>query len=253
CDDGDACTTGDHCADGTCACTPNDANCDDGNPCTIDTCVDNGSCLAAFQVLRARGLDAGAVAKSNECQHTVDPDLCDEFCSSAAATISYLGMGPYEICLASGSFNANVMVEPGPYMTGVDINTEMVALELSGTAPALGTIRIYEDPDITSPGVITNVVASGGDFVSGDSSFDIYIRIDVLGGAVTLVPCDGSPIHMTSDGITTLPPFGSVYVSDFDIGETVPLCPVGSATVVGEFHHAQHEVCDEGQTVGSCP
>ena len=44
CDDGDPCTTGDHCINGLC--TPGAlADCDDDNPCTDDACGPAGSCL----------------------------------------------------------------------------------------------------------------------------------------------------------------------------------------------------------------
>src|SRR5207244_3656749 len=43
CDDGDACTTGDTCADGTCA-GHGRLGCDDGNPCTDDACDSRTGC-----------------------------------------------------------------------------------------------------------------------------------------------------------------------------------------------------------------
>lgn len=44
CDDGDACTGDDVCADDICAGTP--LTCDDGNPCTVDSCSQKGGCAA---------------------------------------------------------------------------------------------------------------------------------------------------------------------------------------------------------------
>ena len=43
CQDGDACTIGDQCAEGTCQ-PGSSANCDDGNPCTDDACDGNSGC-----------------------------------------------------------------------------------------------------------------------------------------------------------------------------------------------------------------
>ena len=42
CNDGDACTFGDVCQDGTCEGTPYD--CDDGHPCTTESCSGDGTC-----------------------------------------------------------------------------------------------------------------------------------------------------------------------------------------------------------------
>ena len=43
CDDGSACTTSDHCQDGSCSGTP--VPCEDGNPCTQDVCDPIAGCL----------------------------------------------------------------------------------------------------------------------------------------------------------------------------------------------------------------
>lgn len=43
CDDGNSCTSNDHCVAG--ACTGTAQSCDDGDPCTDDTCTDSGGCL----------------------------------------------------------------------------------------------------------------------------------------------------------------------------------------------------------------
>jgi hypothetical protein len=45
CDDGDACTTGDHCTGLGNACTGTALECGDGNPCTDDTCTKGGGCV----------------------------------------------------------------------------------------------------------------------------------------------------------------------------------------------------------------
>ena len=48
CDDGDVCTTGDHCANGSCKPLGFD-DCDDKNPCTSEVCIsDMGGCLYEF-------------------------------------------------------------------------------------------------------------------------------------------------------------------------------------------------------------
>ena len=42
CDDGDACTSSDHCQSGACVADPGDGGCDDHDPCTVDTCAGTG-------------------------------------------------------------------------------------------------------------------------------------------------------------------------------------------------------------------
>ncbi|RME22011.1 MAG: hypothetical protein D6806_13640 [Deltaproteobacteria bacterium] len=44
CDDGQECSTGDHCANGVCV-GETTLDCDDGNPCTEDTCSDDEGCV----------------------------------------------------------------------------------------------------------------------------------------------------------------------------------------------------------------
>ena len=65
CDDGDDCTSGDHCQAGQC--TFSDiVSCDDGNPCTTDTCQPGAGCVNAAL--------AGECDDGNAC---TDGDLCD--------------------------------------------------------------------------------------------------------------------------------------------------------------------------------
>jgi len=59
CDDGNACTSGDACADGQCIGKPD--TCDDNNPCTTDKCDPTGK---------------NATVKG--CQHTDNADACDD-------------------------------------------------------------------------------------------------------------------------------------------------------------------------------
>ncbi|MBM4355008.1 MAG: hypothetical protein FJ109_14685, partial [Deltaproteobacteria bacterium] len=47
CNDGDACTVGDHCLGGVCT-GGAEANCNDGNPCTDETCMPASGCVITF-------------------------------------------------------------------------------------------------------------------------------------------------------------------------------------------------------------
>ncbi len=64
CDDGDACTTNDACADGTCAGGPA-PNCDDGNGCTDDSCNPATGCVHANNTAPCD--DGNACTTSDTC------------------------------------------------------------------------------------------------------------------------------------------------------------------------------------------
>jgi len=65
CDDGDLCTIGDWCVEGTCQGT--DKDCDDQNPCTDDSCGDDGECDNVNNTL---GCD--------DADPCTEPDVCAE-------------------------------------------------------------------------------------------------------------------------------------------------------------------------------
>ncbi len=112
---------------------------------------------------------------------------------------------------AGVSSYAEVLRDPPPYSSGTPIQTEIVAMELTGFDQWLGPITVTESPILDSTGAITNVVAAGGFFQSGDSSFDMWPDI-VLGHLPELgVIITKEPHHMTADGITNLPPWGAIY------------------------------------------
>ena len=79
CDDGDGCTTDDHCSVKTCVGTV--TSCDDGDPCTADSC-DPSTGLCLFDVAGAQGL---------ECDDGV-PCTHGEVCDDGAC------LGAYKAC-----------------------------------------------------------------------------------------------------------------------------------------------------------
>jgi hypothetical protein len=74
CSDGDACTIGDGCSEGTCAPGP-PASCDDGNPCTADACDAVQGCTHVAQ--------AGSCDDGNAC--TAGDHCSDGACIPAGA------------------------------------------------------------------------------------------------------------------------------------------------------------------------
>jgi len=106
CDDGNACTQGDICSDGTCSGSP--ITCDDGNVCTNDTCDPSSGCVytnnndpcddglfCTIDDICSNGVCAGqedrdcsdgvgcTVDSCNEqndqCDHSPDDSYCDNF------------------------------------------------------------------------------------------------------------------------------------------------------------------------------
>ncbi|UCC32063.1 MAG: hypothetical protein JSU86_07235, partial [Phycisphaerales bacterium] len=100
-----------------------------------------------------------------------------------------------------------------------------------------------------STGRIQNVVADdNGDFVSGDSFFDVFIEVGIAGMDLSLDTAD-TPFRLDAGTIMELPPLSSDYLPP-PSSPPVELYITGTSTHVGWFCHAQHtptEVvpCDE--------
>ena len=179
------------------------------------------------------------------CDATLTPPDRDCFESTGQATVAlYLGdtecTNGIALDLASAGFKtAIVELDPPPYTTGTDIQTELVQLELAAD-PGLGfgTIVIRERADKQSLGTIENVVANGGDFTSGDSFFDVFMEVEIVGLGLTLDSGD-STLRLETGTITELPPLSSDYLLPPD-AEPVPLYYAGTTIQVGWLCHAQH-------------
>ena len=88
CDDGDACTSNEHCVAG--ACTDGAAvGCDDGNPCTDDGCAPSSGCLHTN--------NASPCDDADPCTHT---DICAE---GACAGTGYACDAPAQCETAAGA------------------------------------------------------------------------------------------------------------------------------------------------------
>ena len=126
--------------------------------------------------------------------------------------------------IVSGGFTQTIDLSSGAFsivrqqQTGTTINTEIMGLTFHGTSDAGAvTVRVGSDNGVANAtlGQITNVVTATpgstlvgpSDFVSGDSSFNVYFEVDVAG--ITLYNKD--PHVLVALGITHLPPVGSTH------------------------------------------
>ncbi|MDJ0841630.1 MAG: hypothetical protein QNK37_34300 [Acidobacteriota bacterium] len=130
-----------------------------------------------------------------------------------------------------------VRLTEGPYSAGDVIETEITQLELTCFDPEFGTLLIRERGDRASTGTVTNlVVDEAGNFVSGDSSFDVYVEVLFTDTGLRLDTGD-VPARLSADGITALPPLGQAFVSS---GEPVPLYEAGTSNQVGSIFPNTH-------------
>ncbi len=100
------------------------------------------------------------------------------------------------------------------------IDTHMLSLDLTGTDPTLGQIKVHLNNRYgISTGMVTaNGPSTGPDFPA-ESCFDVFFDI-TSSGTRTFPPLDlhnRHPAVMCAPDITTLPPIGSVYAGHNDI------------------------------------
>ncbi|MGM0574379.1 MAG: hypothetical protein ACQEXJ_01415 [Myxococcota bacterium] len=139
CDDGDACTTDDHCEDGVC--TGDLVACDDGNPCTSDYCDPAAGCQ--FTNHEAACDDGDPCTLEDACSEGVcvpgepDPLCCDEAsgcddgdpCTTDACVDGYCDFAPLDCsdgfdCTADSCVAGECLHEPyGPLPTGTVVST----------------------------------------------------------------------------------------------------------------------------------
>ena len=155
-----------------------------------------------------------------------------------------------ELDLASAGFDtAIVELDPPPYTTGTDIQTELVQLELAADGGPLGQIIIRERTDMQSTGLIRNVIAEdNGDFVSGESFFDVFVEVEIPDQGLVF-DTGNTPLRLDAGLITVLPPLEGDYFPP-PTEPPAPLYTVGTMDQVGWLCHAQHTPtelipCDE--------
>ncbi|MCP4251693.1 MAG: hypothetical protein GY778_32050, partial [bacterium] len=136
------------------------------------------------------------------------------FATSAQITIQMFNPPlPFPITVNLDSFapdNTVVVLGDEPYNTGAPIEREMISMEMTGFDPQLNTtVQLHESPDLPSHGVVDNVVAGpGGEFLSGDSFFGVFVFLEfpdlpVPGGLTAFNPV---PVLVEAIGINQLPP-----------------------------------------------
>ncbi len=130
------------------------------------------------------------------------------FATSAQVTINMINppLGPIVLNLDStATDNTTVRLEAPPYTTGQPIPTELIALDLTGVDPMLGGVQMQMNPVFPSQGMVNNVVAGpGGEFLGGDSFFDVFVEINLVDIGVTAF--NAVPVPVQSLGNTQLPP-----------------------------------------------
>ncbi len=166
----------------------------------------------------------------NFCDATLTPLFRDCFESTGRGTITLDVndtdcLAGVELDLASAGFDSSVVeLDPPPYTTGTDIQTELVQLELVADGGPLGQIVLRERSDKTSSGQITNVQADdNGEFVQGDSFFDVFIEVEING---TTYNTGDTPFRLDAGTIFELPPLSSDYFPPPD-AEPLRLFEVG--------------------------
>jgi hypothetical protein len=117
CEDGDACTLGDTCGEGTCQAGV-EANCNDGNPCTDDACDPDGGCLSVTN--EAPCSDGNVCTQGDLCADGVcgagEPLNCDDanVCNGAESCDTQMGCvtGEMLICDDGDPCNGTETCEP---------------------------------------------------------------------------------------------------------------------------------------------
>ena len=123
CDDGNACTTADACAGGSCG-SGKATDCDDGNACTVDTCASATGCVHTNAPLACDDGDA-----------CTSQDACDA--GSCKAGTQICTSGKFSIC---GSEPALVLPAGAPSLIQVDLCSLKRTPSGAGPCPTTGTL-----------------------------------------------------------------------------------------------------------------
>ncbi|MEX0785877.1 MAG: DUF6073 family protein [Dehalococcoidia bacterium] len=194
-----------------------------------DPCVD-----VAFGVA---GSPAGAAFEP--CPN-VDPTTCDSFDSAGLVNIRPVGSDE----LHGVTLNGPTVIKRGPVIPGAldVVETEIIQLDLTGSAPILGDVTVRQSPDTPSTGEIeeqenhTEGVLDLPPFVQtgteASSFFDVFFEVDVLG--MTLH--NEEPLHLECK-IDEIPPNLCLY--EPPIPEPIPLVD-DEGTTIAFIEHALH-------------
>ena len=143
--------------------------------------------------------------------------------------------------LSSEGMEPTIVRQFGPhyYITGIDVYTEILQMELTGYDSVLGTVVVRERTDRMSLGKIDNVEDDGyGHFLYGESFFDVYVEVELPDYGL-LFNTGEYPVRVDARSITSLPPWGDSYVMPVE-EPSVPMYVAGTSDQVGWICYAEH-------------
>lgn len=148
----------------------------------------------------------------NVVRNVIGNNEVENFDSTVSTSVRLSGTGvQYDNIQLHGAVQTEVYDKVG--QVSGSFNTEMLALNLTGTTP-LGHILIRESPTLASIGQ-TTIMDIGGGRYQINSFFDIFLELSVDGGNTWLIQEDGSTrVDLACIPIpSTLWLFGSALVS----------------------------------------
>jgi hypothetical protein len=167
------------------------------------------------------------------CGTNYPPEELDWFQSFGNILVEIFGIGIDFVNLSGPT----VVMRGGPHFRGggqIEIQTEMVEMDLVGTSPLFGNVRVQESPYMISPGGFWQI-NPGIDFPA-QGVFDVFVEVqsDSAPG-LTLINLD--PFFVRADSIDTIPPFGTNYFGNFPVflvDQSIPTDTIGQILEV--FH-----------------
>ncbi len=184
-------------------------------------CVLNGGgqgceCADVSQDVQINGGDiprfVGEVFSGEPCQ-AVQQTIA--FATSARVTVLMTNppFGQIILNLSSNAPNDTmVQLDAPPYASGQPIQTHLLAIDLFGFHPMLGAVELHLNPAFPSLGHVDNVVAGGGgEFLSGDSFFGVFVRMEFPNAGTGAI--NRNPVPVQAIGIAQLDPPELPHVS----------------------------------------
>jgi hypothetical protein len=189
-------------------------------------------------------IEAGAKADVDAIPLPVPGPIAESFTSTAQVRVTLDVADPgcatgLDLTLTSTGLDPTVVERaPPPYANGQLIPTEITALELGAFSTDVGHVLLHQRADQPSLGRVEEVVATpGGQLVSGRSSFDVFIEVELPDLGMSFTTGD-QPVHLEAMVTGQLPPFGVAYEPVEP--QPLPLFDPESGEQVGWLCHASH-------------
>ena len=132
-------------------------------------------------------------------------NFLDQFFSDGVITLEIFSPPLSTTTIATIPFSGDTIVIRGQPDVGGVIQTEIVSMSLTGFDPALGPIVVRESTTQPSNGQVVNATFDGsGNFLSGDSFFDVFVEIDLP--AIGQTAFNQNPVPLEALSIAQLPP-----------------------------------------------